>query len=116
MKKLLLPFAAFGFATLAFGGWPIDAHFDDFRQRAQAYIEVAALQMQTDRWELAALSRETEGAAERLAPVYTLVKRGEELVLRLRSALPTEFEAVRVQFERNRAEIDRALGRNRWTG
>lgn len=116
MKTLMLLLAALGLTIAAVGGSPFDPQFDAFRQRAEGYAEIALLQMQTDRRELNELARQAGGAADRLTPVYALVKRGEELILRMRSAPPTEFEAIKADFERNRIEIDRALGRNRWTG
>ena len=115
MKTTTLLLAALSLTIAALAGSsPFDPQFDDFRFRAEGYTEVALLQMQGDRRELNELSRQAEGGAERYAPVFARVKRGEELILRMRSALPTEFEALRAEFERNRAEIDRALGRNRW--
>lgn len=117
MKRFTLLLAGFGLAGAVFAGeLPFDPQIEFFRVRAMAYTDVALLQMQTDRWELEALARGALSDPSRYAPVYALVKRGEELILRMRSALPTEFEWVRALFEQNRAEIDRALGRDRWGG
>jgi hypothetical protein len=82
------------------------------RELRENYAQTATLQMQAYRVELDAAVKAAPADRERYTPVYALIKRGEELIVRLRSAPRTEVEAVKAMFQANRAEIDRALGRD----
>jgi hypothetical protein len=113
MKKFLFLVAS---AFLVVGGLsaqnrPTDPQLDPHRQAVEAYVEAAKLQMQAYRTNLDARVKAAPDERERLQPAYGLVKKGDELILRLRSGPPTEFDAVKAMFERNRAELERALAR-----
>lgn len=84
---------------------------DPYRQAVNSYVEAALVQMRAYRSELDATVKASPADRDRLNPAYALVKRGEELINRLRSSAPTEFDAVKSMYEKNRAELDRALGK-----
>lgn len=82
---------------------------DPYRDAVKAYVEAAKLQMQAYRSELDAAAKLSAEEKERLAPAYLLVKRGEELIARLQSAPPEEFDRLKLAYEQNRSELDLAL-------
>lgn len=75
----------------------------------ELYVRNAVLRAQTYHWEL---DDQAKAAPEtRNAEAYRLLKELDLLIARLRSAPPTEFEAVKTMFERTRAALDQSLGR-----
>jgi hypothetical protein len=76
------------------------------------YLQTITLQMQTYRWEIDASARAVPAGDERLVRATHLVQRGEELILRMRSSHPMEIIALRGEYEKVRAELDRVFGRD----
>lgn len=74
-------------------------------------LQTLTLQMQTYRWELAALARTLPPEDPRYATAHALIRRGEQLIHRMRAAHPMELNAIRSDYEKIRADLDRALGR-----
>lgn len=77
----------------------------------EAFARSATLQMQTYRWEVDAALKDPAVDRARYEQAARLVREGEHLVVRMRSAHSTELPAVRTLFDRNREELDRVLGR-----
>lgn len=112
MKTLLAFFAAALALSLPLAAQSSAVPQPDMdRELVESFAEAATVKMQAYRWELDAAVKAAPADRERYTPVYALVKRGEELIVRLRSASRTEVEVVKARFDANRAEIERALGR-----
>ncbi len=76
----------------------------------ELYVRNAVLRVQTYHWKL---DDQTKSPPEaRNAEAYRLVKELDLLIARLRSAAPTEFEAVKTMFERTQTALDQTLGRS----
>jgi hypothetical protein len=92
-----------------------DLHVMDSRFWGESMRETlaqsATLQMQTYRWEIDAALKHQSADRARYEQAARLVRDGEFLVVRLRSAHSNELQAVRTLFDRNREELDRVLGR-----
>jgi hypothetical protein len=84
---------------------------DVHRAAVETYVNAARVQMDVYRAELEARINAAPSEKERLAPASDLVKRGDELILRLRSAASGEFDPLKAEFERNREALKAALGR-----
>ena len=81
-------------------------------QARQTYIDGALVQVQTYRREIDAAMKAAPAEPDRYAEANRLLKELEVLISRLRSAAPSEFDAVKVSYERTREALDRSLGRN----
>ncbi|MBA4138251.1 MAG: hypothetical protein C0518_13125 [Opitutus sp.] len=117
MKKLILLCAvSAGLLASGFAQSSPPPQLDPYRQAVNTYVEAAIIQMQAYRSELDAAVKAAPNEKERFQSAYALVKRGEELINRLRSAAKTEFDAVKSMYERNRVELDRAMGKEPASG
>jgi len=103
------------FATAVLGAsaeiTPLSPALHDFVREEQA--RTMLVQMQTYRWDLDALARNLPPEDKRYTTAYELVQRGEMLIHRLRSAHPAELIVIRTEYEKNREQLDRSLGRTR---
>lgn len=73
------------------------------------YVEAALVQVQAYRKNLDAAMKSAPDQGAQWAEAKRLLKTLEALISRLRSAAPSEFDAVKATFERTRMELDRAL-------
>lgn len=85
-----------------------------YEQARETYVNAALVQVQAYRKQIdaAAKAAPDEAKQERFAAPNRLLKELELLVARLRSAPPSEFDAVKATYERTRAALDQSLGRS----
>lgn len=90
---------------------PEHAHPSAYEQARESYVNAALVQVQAYRREIDAAVKAAPAEQERYAEPNRLLKELEVLISRLRSAAPSEFDAVKATFERTRVALDRSLGR-----
>lgn len=82
-----------------------------YEQARETYVNAALVQVQAYRKQIDAAVKAVPAEAERYTESNRLLKELEVLIARLRSAAPSEFDAVKAKFERTRVALDRSLGR-----
>lgn len=85
-----------------------------YEQARETYVNAALVQVQAYRKQIDAAVKADSAAqrSERFTEPNRLLKELELLISRLRSAPPSEFDAVKSTYERTRVNLDQALGRS----
>jgi hypothetical protein len=85
-----------------------------YEQARESYVNAALVQVQAYRKQIDAAAKAAPSGheQERFAEPNRLLKDLELLISRLRSAPPSEFDAVKADYERTRVRLDQSLGRS----
>lgn len=82
-----------------------------YEEARETYVNAALVQVQAYRRQIDAAIKAVPAERERYTESNRLLKELEILIARLRSAAPSEFDAVKANYERTRVALDRSLGR-----